>query len=188
MRDAVTDELMEQWRGGDPNALQQLLPLLYDELHRIACYQLRGERSDHTFQPTALLHEAYLRLSGIRPSEIQDRSHFIALATRLMRRVLVDHARAHSAVKRQGGVRITLSDALDLPAEPEVDLLGVDEALTRLAKLDEQQAQVVELRFFGGLSIPEISSALKISASTVKRDWTTARAWLRRELTRAEES
>jgi RNA polymerase sigma factor (TIGR02999 family) len=188
MPDAVTDELIEQWRGGDSNALQQLLPLLYDELHRVARHQLRGERPDHTFQPTALLHEAYLRLAGVRPAEIQNRSHFIALASRLMRQVLVDHARAHLAVKRQGGVRIPLSEALDLPAEPEVDLLGVDEALTRLAQLDEQQAQVVELRFFGGLSIPETCSALKISASTVKRDWSTARAWLRRELKRAEES
>jgi RNA polymerase sigma factor (TIGR02999 family) len=188
MRDAVTDELIEQWRGGDADALQQLLPLLYDELHRVARHQLRGERSDHTFQPTSLLHEAYLRLAGMKPSEIQDRGHFIALASRLMRQLLVDHARAHLAVKRQGGVRIPLSDALELPAEQEVDLLGVDEALTRLAQLDEQQARVVELRFFGGLSIPETCSALNISASTVKRDWATARAWLRRELNRAEES
>ncbi len=188
MTAAVTDELIGKWRAGDPKALQQLLPLIYQELHRIARRHLQEERSDHTLQPTALVHEAYLRLVGMRNSDIQDHCHFVALASRLMRQVLIDHARAHLAAKRQGGIRITLSEALDLPAKPELDLLAVDEALERLSHLDQQQAHVVELRFFGGLSIPETSTALKISSATVKRDWTTARAWLKRELQRADES
>lgn len=147
MTAAVTDELIGKWRAGDPKALQQLLPLIYQELHRIARRHLQEERSDHTLQPTALVHEAYLRLVGMRNSDIQDHCHFVALASRLMRQVLIDHARAHLAAKRQGGIRITLSEALDLPAKPELDLLAVDEALERLSHLDQQQAHVVELRF-----------------------------------------
>jgi len=177
-----TTELIVRWRGGDAQALQDLLPLIYEELHRIARRSLQGERANHTLQTTALVHEAYLRMSGIAGTDVQDRCHFVALASRLMRQVLVDHARAHLAAKRQGGLRVNLSEAMDVPDQPEADLLGVNDALTRLATLDEQQAQIVELRFFGGLSIPEISTALSISAATVRREWDSARAWLGREL------
>jgi RNA polymerase sigma factor (TIGR02999 family) len=185
LADPSVDELITQWRAGDTAALQALLPLIYEELRRIASRHLRAERANHTLQTTALIHEAYLRLVGGEGAEIRDRCHFVALASRLMRQVLVDHARGRLAAKRDGGIRVTMSDALDLSADPEVDLLAIDDALTRLADLDPQQGQVVELRFFGGLSIVETSQALNVSAATVKRDWTTARAWLRRELQRA---
>jgi RNA polymerase sigma factor (TIGR02999 family) len=186
LSDHSTDELIAKWRAGDAAALQALLPLIYDELRRVASRHLRAERVDHTLQTTALIHEAYLRLVGGEGAEIQDHCHFVALASRLMRQVLVDHARGRLAAKRQGGIKVTLSEALELSAQPEVDLLAVDDALNRLSQLDHQQAQVVELRFFGGLSIVETSQALSVSEATVKRDWTTARAWLRRELLRAE--
>lgn len=186
MSDPSTDELIAKWRAGDRAALQALLPLIYEELRRVASKQLRAERANHTLQTTALIHEAYLRLVGGEGAEIHDHCHFVALASRLMRQVLVDHARGRLAAKRQGGIKVTMSEALDLSAQPELDLLAVDDALTRLSQLDPQQAQVVELRFFGGLSIVETSQALSVSAATVKRDWTTARAWLRRELQRAE--
>ncbi len=185
MADRSTDELILKWRAGDPQALRDLLPLIYEELRRAARRHLRAERANHTLQTTALIHEAYLRLAGGHDVVIQDHCHFVALASRLMRQVLVDHARGRSAAKRDGGVRVTMSEALDLSARSEVDVIAVDDALTRLAHLDPQQARVVELRFFGGLSIAETSDALSVSAATVKRDWTTARAWLRRELQRA---
>jgi RNA polymerase sigma factor (TIGR02999 family) len=181
-------ELIIKWRGGDPSALQELLPLVYQELHRIARRRLRSERENHTLQTTALIHEAYLRLSGVDGADVQDRCHFVALAARLMRQVLVDHARNHLAVKRQGGIRVDFSEAMDTANPPEVDLLGVNDALTRLAKLDEQQAQIVELRFFGGMSIPETSAALNLSTATVRREWDSARAWLRRELQSSSET
>jgi RNA polymerase sigma factor (TIGR02999 family) len=181
-----TDELIAKWRAGDADALQSLLPLIYEQLHRIASRHLRAERANHTLQTTALIHEAYLRLVGSESPEVRDHCHFTALASRLMRQVLVDHARARLTSKRQGGIRVTMSEALELGTQTDVDLLAVDDALNRLSELDPQQAQVVELRFFGGLSIVETSESLKVSAATVKRDWTTARAWLRRELQRAE--
>lgn len=184
LADRSTNELITKWRSGDAAALETLLPLIYEELRRVARRHLRGERPGHTFQTTALIHEAYLRLVGGEGSEIRDRCHFVALASRLMRQVLVDHARARLTTKRQGGVRVTLSEAADLTVDSETDLLAIDDALERLSHLDPQQAHVVELRFFGGLSIVETSEALSVSAATVKRDWTTARAWLRRELQR----
>jgi RNA polymerase sigma factor (TIGR02999 family) len=183
-----TDELIAKWRAGDMDALQALLPLIYEQLHRIASRHLSAERANHTLQTTALIHEAYLRLAGSESAEVRDHCHFTALASRLMRQVLVDHARGRLASKRQGGLRVTMSEALNLTAQPDVDLLAVDDALSRLALLDPQQARVVELRFFGGLSIVETSAALSVSAATIKRDWTTARAWLRRELLRADGS
>ena len=186
MSDRSTDELIAKWRAGDADALQALLPLIYEELRRIASKHLRAERTNHTLQTTALIHEAYLRLVGGEGAEINDHCHFVALASRLMRQVLVDHARGRLAAKRQGGIKVTMSEALQLTTRSEVDLLAVDEALSRLAHLDSQQARVVELRFFGGLSIVETSEVLRVSTATVKRDWTTARAWLRRELQRAE--
>jgi RNA polymerase sigma factor (TIGR02999 family) len=166
--------------------LQDLLPLVYEELRRVAHHQLRAERPEHTLQTTALIHEAYLRLRGGGQAEIHDHCHFVALASRLMRQVLVDHARSRSAVKRQGGLKITMNEAVAISDQLEIDVLAVDDALNRLGDLDPQQARVVELRFFGGLSILETSEALRISAATVKREWSTARAWLRRELGRDE--
>jgi RNA polymerase sigma factor (TIGR02999 family) len=188
LSDRSTDELIAKWRAGDADALQRLLPLIYEELRRVASKHLRAERADHTLQTTALIHEAYLRLVGGEGAQINDHCHFVALASRLMRQVLVDHARARLAAKRQGGIKVTLSEALDVSEQKEVDLLAIDDALGRLAQFDPQQAQVVELRFFGGLSIVETSQAMSVSSATVKRDWTTARAWLRRELERAAES
>jgi RNA polymerase sigma factor (TIGR02999 family) len=178
--DRLSQDLIARWRGGDAQALKDLLPLVYKQLHRIARQHLRKQRANHTLQTTALIHEAYLRFAGAEGASVQDRSHFMALASRMMRQVLVDHARGRVAAKRQGGVRVTLSEAAGVA--DEVDVLGIDEALTRLSQFDEQQARVVELRFFGGLSIQETADSLHISESTVKRDWTLARMWLSREL------
>jgi RNA polymerase sigma factor (TIGR02999 family) len=178
-------ELIVKWRAGDDDALNDLLPLIYEELRGVARKHLRGQRADHTLQTTALIHEAYLRLAGGAAGSVQDHQHFVALASRIMRQVLVDHARNHLAAKRQGGLRVTLSEAANLPYESELDVVAVDEALTRLSELDARQVRVVELRFFGGLSIPETAEALHISVATVKRDWTMARTWLSRELRHA---
>lgn len=147
---------------------------------------LRGERSDHTLQTTALIHEAYLRLMDQGAAEVRDRCHFVALTSHLMRQILVDHARARLAKKRDGGYRVTLGEAVAVTDPGEIDVLAVDEALSRLAALDLQQARVVELRYFGGLSIRETSEVLGVSEATVKRDWTTARAWLHREIESAQ--
>jgi RNA polymerase sigma factor (TIGR02999 family) len=182
MEDQFAQELISRWRAGDEQALKDLLPRVYDELRRVARKHLRGQRADHTLQATALIHEAYLRLAGSADANVRDHHHFVALASRVMRQVLVDHARGRLAAKRKGGLRVTLSEAADVANRSEVDVLGVNEALTRLAELDEQQARVVELRFFGGLSIQETADVLHISESTVKRDWTMARTWLSREL------
>lgn len=161
----------------------ELFTLLYDELRRIAAAALRRERAEHTLQPTALVHEVYVRLSGTSPGQWQDRAHFIAMAARAMRRVLVDHARARNAVKRgQGGILVSL-DGIDVPAATSAaDLVVLDATLERLAALDERQARIVELRFFGGLTVEETAAVLEISPRTVKREWQMARAWLQREL------
>ena len=178
-----------RWRQGDADALNALLPLVYDEMRRLAGSYLRNEGAGHTLQPTALAHEAYIRLLDQRQVSWQNRAHFMGLAAQAMRRILVDHARRRDAQKRGGGaMRVTLEVAdaagealstgppLDVPAEE------LDQALDRLAALDERQARVVELRFFTGLSIEEAAEALEVSPATVKRDWTLARAWLHREL------
>ena len=176
-------ELFRLWRSGDEEALHRLLPLVYEELRRVARRHLQGERPGHTLQTTALIHEAYLRLIDQGAAEARDHSHFVALTSHLMRQILVDHARARLAKKRDGGCRVTLAEDLAVAAQPgEIDVLAVDEALNRLAGLDVQQARVVELRYFGGLSIRETSEALGVSEATVKRDWATARAWLHREI------
>jgi RNA polymerase sigma factor (TIGR02999 family) len=180
MEEQAPHDLIARWRAGDEQALKDLLPMVYDELRRVARNHLRSQRADHTLQTTALIHEAYLRFAGAEGAGVQDRNHFMALASRMMRQVLIDHARGRVAAKRQGGVRVTLSEAADVA--DEIDVLGIDEALTRLSEFDEQQARVVELRFFGGLSIQETADVLQISQSTVKRDWTMARTWLSREL------
>jgi RNA polymerase sigma factor (TIGR02999 family) len=167
-----------RWRQGDESALNALLPLVYDEMRRLAGSYLRNEGSGHTLQPTALAHEAYIRLLDQRQVSWQNRAHFMGLAAQAMRRILVDHARRRDAQKRGGGaVRVTLEDA-DAAGEALASALPLD----RLAKLDERQARVVELRFFTGLSIEETGEALGVSPATVKRDWTLARAWLHREL------
>jgi len=186
LEDQSPHDLIVRWRAGDEQALKDLLPLIYEELRRVARKHLRSQRANHTLQTTALIHEAYLRLAGAAGASVQDHNHFVAVASRTMRHVLVDHARGRLAAKRQGGVRVTLSEAADVADRSEVDVLGVDEALTRLFEFDEQQARVVELRFFGGLSIQETAEAMRISVSTVKRDWTMARTWLSRELQHVE--
>ena len=182
--------LLVQWSGGDAKALERLVPLVYGELKRIASNQLRRERPEHTMAPTALVHELYLRLIDQRGATWENRIHFYSLAAQLMRRILVDHARARNADKRGGSVtRISIDDALegDWP-RPEgedpgaADVLAVDQALERLTQVDPDQGRIVELRFFAGLSVEETAHVLKRSPRTVKREWRLARAWLYREL------
>jgi RNA polymerase sigma factor (TIGR02999 family) len=174
--------LLTQWRSGDEEALQALVPLVYQELRRIAQHHLRQERSDHTLQGTALVHEAYLRLMKQGPADIENRAHFLAVASRLMRQILVDHARGRRAAKRGGGLKLGLDNVVALQEGQNVDLIGLDSALNELARLDPQQSRIVEMRFFGGLSIEETAEIIGISRTTVKREWATARAWLRREM------
>jgi RNA polymerase sigma-70 factor (ECF subfamily) len=177
-------ELLKAWGEGDREALDRLVPLVYAELKRRAGAQLARERGSHTLQPTALVHEAFLRLVDQRSARWQNRAQFFAVAAQLMRRILVDHARARAADKRGGdAVRISLDDAGETPVSPETDVLFVHQALERLAEQDERQARVVELRYFGGLSNGEAAAVLGVSEITVKRDWAMARAWLYRELT-----
>ena len=182
----VTDTFL-RWRSGDVSALDDLLPRVYDELRSLADAYMRRERAGHTLQPTALVHEAFLRLLRLPPGSVQNRMHFFALAAQAMRRILADHARRHRAAKRGGGaVRVPLElvegGAPAAPAGDDVAADDLDAALDDLAKLDERQARVVELRFFGGLSIEETAEVLSVSSATVKRDWLVARAWLHREL------
>src|SRR5258707_7949190 len=176
-------ELLGRWRGGEREALDALMPLVYSELRRIAHHYLQNERSGHTLQSTALVHEAYVRLIDQNFPQWQNRAHFFAVAAQLMRQILVDYARSHGAAKRGGSVcKIALDDAEEVPQPRDVDVVALDEALKILAEMDEQQSRVVELKFFAGLSIEDTSEVLGISSSTVKRDWITARAWLYREL------
>jgi RNA polymerase sigma factor (TIGR02999 family) len=177
-------KLLFRWREGDPGALQQLIPLVYDELRRLARHYLSQERTDHTLQSTALVHEAYLRLAGENPPEWQNRAHFFGIAANIMRRILVEHARGRGAAKRGGNVcHLTIDETIAFPQQPNLDLLELDRALSELAELDEQQSRIVELRFFAGLTIEDTSEVLGISPATVKRDWITARAWLYRAMT-----
>jgi len=179
-------ELLVRWRSGDKAALDSLMPLVYTELRRIANRYLQGERSDHTLQSTALVHEAYVRMTGQALPQWQNRAHFFAVAAQLMRQILVDHARSHRASKRGGDVyKLALEDAEEQPKVLDFDIVALDDALKSLALMDEQQSRVVELKFFGGLSVDDTADVLGVSASTVKRDWTTARAWLFRELNRS---
>jgi len=177
-------ELLVRWRAGDRNALEKLVPLLYKELRDIAHYHLQRERPGHTLQSAALVHEAYLRLADQRPFEAENRAHFLAVASRLMRQILVDYARSHAAAKRGADLRVELDAALILAQERNAEVIAIDEALSRLIQKDEQQGQIVEMRFFGGLSIEEIGDVLGISRSTVKREWNVAKAWLSREMRR----
>lgn len=177
-------ELLERWRQGDEQALQQLVPLVYNELRRLAHYYLQAERSDHTLQSTALVHEAYLRMLGAQAVP-QNRGHFIAIACRLMRQILVDYARGRAASKRDGGYKITLDNVDAMAVSSDAELLSLDAALNELSGIDERQAKIVEMKFFGGLSAPEIAEALEISRATVDRDWATARIWLHRQMSRS---
>jgi len=177
-------QLLLDWRQGDEEALEKLLPLVYGELRRLAGSYLRNERADHTLQPTALVHEAYLRLVNQDQVEWQNRAHFIGMAARIMRNILVDHARQHRALKRGGALqKIPLDEALGIVTQDHnVDLVDLDDALAQLTKRDARQGQIVELRFFGGLRNKEIAVAMDLSESTVKREWEHARAWLFRKL------
>jgi RNA polymerase sigma factor (TIGR02999 family) len=178
-------ELLVRWRGGDPKALESLIPLVYAELCKLARGYLRRERPNHTLQSAALVHEAYVRLAGTTSPDWQNRTHFFGVAARLMREILVEHARGRGAAKRGGAVsQIAFNEALGIPQHKDTDLVRLDDALRRLAELDERQCRIVELRFFAGLSIEDTSEALGISAATVSREWTTARLWLRREVAR----
>lgn len=179
-------QLLQGWRAGDDKALEMLLPVVYKELRRLAHYQLRQERSDHTLQSAALVNEAYLRLVGINAPKWESRTHFFAIAAQLMRQILVDYARRHRAGKRGAGQAALPIEAADMVARgKDVDVVALDDALKALAEIDPRKAQVVELRFFGGLNFDETAEVLKISAVTVSRDWSTARAWLHRAMSRA---
>lgn len=176
-------ELLLNWGQGDQKAREELIPLVYAELRRIARRYIWQERPDHTLQSGALVHEAYLRLLHEKTPQWQNRAHFFGVAAQLMRHILVDHARSRLAAKRGAGARrLTLDPKISLPQKREVDLVELDDALTKLATLDAQQSRVIELRFFGGLSIEETAVVLGVSPATVKREWATARAWLQREM------
>ena len=179
--------LLLAWNRGEPDALDALLPLVYEELRRLAAHYMKGERSGHTLQATALVNEAYLRLIEVQQVRWQNRAHFFAMAARLMRRILVDAARARAYQKRGGGASLlSLDEALVVPTEPGDDLVALDDALTALAAIDRRKSQVVEMRFFGGLSLDETAETLHVSRDTVKRDWNMAKLWLLRELRGAE--
>jgi RNA polymerase sigma factor (TIGR02999 family) len=182
-------ELLERWAVGDDEAFRALMPLVYDELRRLAAFYLRHERADHTLQPTALVNEAYLRLAGIRAMQLRNRSHFYGAAAQVMRRVLVDHARQHRAQKRGGSTSLVpLEDAADLPLETAVDVVALHEALEALERFAPDKGRVVELRYFGGLSVEEVADYLDVAPITVKRHWAFARAWLLKELDKASTS
>jgi len=181
-------ELLTRWSSGDTSAREALVPLVYNELRRIARRCLTGQRSDHTLQPTALVHEAYLRLVRYDSIDWRDRAHFFALAAQIMRQILVDHARKQTAAKRGGNaVTLVVNEASAVAKQTSLDLLALDDALKQLASLDPRQSQIVELRFFGGLSIEETAQAVNISPATIKREWATARLWLLHEMNNGAE-
>ena len=178
-------QLLVRWRDGDRKALDSLMPIVYSELRGMAHSYLQRERSDHTLQSTALVHEAYVRLIGQKLPEWQNRAHFFGVAARLMRQILVEYARGHQAAKRGGNAcKVTIEEGSLMAQQADLDVVILDEALQDLAKLDEQQSRIVELRFFGGLSIDDTSEVLGISPATVSREWSTARIWLHREISR----
>ncbi|HSP16794.1 MAG TPA: sigma-70 family RNA polymerase sigma factor [Thermoanaerobaculia bacterium] len=182
---SVTD-LLIAWSNGRREALDELTPLVYEELRRIARRQMKRERAGATLQTTALIHEAYLKLVDQRHAQWRDRAHFFAVASQLMRRIAVDYARARLAGKRGGGlIQVSLDDVAAAGGDRDDELLAIDEALSRLEKLDPQQSRVVELRFFGGLTVEETAAAMSISPATVKREWSSAKAWLYHEVSRA---
>jgi len=181
--------MLKRLSAGDQEAVNKLVPVLYDELRRLAAYYLRKERSDHTLQATALVHEAYVRLVDQREVEWKNRNHFFGVAAQLMRRVLLDHARKHQAAKRGGPLpKVKLDDAVAMCEENAAELVALDGLLTRLSTIDPQQTRVVELRFFGGMSVEETAEVLNISPATVKREWAMAKAWFAREMSRPSRS
>jgi RNA polymerase sigma factor (TIGR02999 family) len=180
-------QMLRAWGDGDREALDRLIPLVYDELRRQAARYLRRERPGHTLQTTALINEAYLRLVDQRVVRWQNRAHFYAIAASLMRRILLDHARKDQALKRGGSaVKLPLDEAVVMAGGRDVNLVALDEALTRLALMDERQSRVVELKYFGGLTTEEAAEVLGVSPATVRHDWGLAKAWLRREISRGE--
>jgi RNA polymerase sigma factor (TIGR02999 family) len=182
-------QMLTCWGGGDREVLDKLIPIVYEELRRQAARYLRRERPGNTLQTTGLVHETYLRLVDQKHVQWQNRAHFFGIAAHLMRRILVDHVRMRTAVKRGGfDLKLPLDEAVAASKEREIDLVTLDEALTRLAEIDEQQSRIVELRFFGGLSVEETADVLGVSERTVKRDWQVAKLWLRREIARSEAS
>ena len=176
--------LLQAWRAGDASAGERLLPIVYAELHRRAAAAMRREDPGHTLQPTALVNEAYMRLVGQRQADWQNRSQFYGIAAQLMRRILIDHAREHLAAKRGGGARQVTLSGVEAPADSDdaVEILALHDAIEKLATLDQRQARIVELRYFAGLSVEEAAEALEISPATVKREWATAKLWLRRQM------
>ena len=175
--------ILRAWSGGDREAVDDLIPLVYDELHKVAAQYLRKQRPDHTLQPTALVNEAYLKLIDISNVSWEDRAHFFAVASQTMRHVLVDHARGRNREKRGGGAqKVSLDEAVSFADNQEVDLLALDEAMRALAEIDDQQSRIVELRFFGGLTVEETAVVLRISPATVKREWRIAKAWLHKRM------
>jgi RNA polymerase sigma factor (TIGR02999 family) len=182
-------ELLVAWSNGDQAALEKLTPLVYNELHRLARRYMRQERPGHMLQTSALVNEAYLRLIDWKNVQWQNRAHFFGVSAQLMRRILVDFARSRDYAKRGGAARqVTLDEAAGVPAQSGADLVALDQALDDLARLDERQSKVVEMRFFGGLKLEEIAEVLKVSVGTVRRDWSLARAWLHKELSQAREN
>jgi RNA polymerase sigma factor (TIGR02999 family) len=175
--------LLQAWGGGDDQALQRLVPLVYEELHAAARRYMARERPGHTLQTTALIHETYLRLVDVRRVKWQNRAHFFAMCAQLMRRILIDFSRSRAYKKRGGGAaQVNFDEALAVTAEPDIDLLAIDEALNRLAAVDPRKSRVVELRFFGGLGVKETAEVMKVSTDTVTRDWKLAKVWLLRDL------
>ena len=175
-------QLLVKWRNGDKSALDEMTPVLYEELRRLARHFLARERSDHTLQPTALVHEAYLRLIDQHAVDWRNRAHFLAMAATMMRRILINHAHAHNAAKRGGAVEVVpLDEAFGL-ADPRIDLLHLNTSLEKLSGMDAQQGRVVELRYFGGLTVEETAEVMGISTATVKREWSTARLWLMQQM------
>jgi RNA polymerase sigma-70 factor (ECF subfamily) len=184
--DAAQDvsRLLRAWSRGDSGALERLTPIVYGELRRLARRHLRGERNGHSLQATALVNEAYVRLTDFTQVEWQNRAHFFAVSAQVMRRILVDHARRRNAKRGRGHAHVSLDEAVVVAPEPSLDLVALDDALQALARVDARKAQVVEMRFFGGLSVEESAEVLEVSPVTVMRDWRAAKAWLHREVTR----
>ncbi len=177
-------KLLKDWSGGDSTALDRLIPLVYEELHRLAHQHMRRERAGHMLQTSALINEAYLRLADQSEMAFENRAHFFGIAARLMRQILVDEARKRSSAKRGGGaIQVSLAEVTTVAQEQATNVVALDDALRNLERLDARQGEIVELRFFGGLSIDETAEVLKVSSGTVMRDWTFARAWLRNEMT-----
>jgi RNA polymerase sigma factor (TIGR02999 family) len=184
--DTDVSALLRAWSGGDRDALQALMPIVYEELHRLARHYMRRERAGHSLQASALVNEAYMRLADYRRMQWQDRAHFFAVSAQVMRRILVDHARRHNITRGRGVQHVSLDDVAVIGSgeDAETDLVALDEALIGLTRIDPRKAQIVEMRFFGGLSVEEIGEVLKVSTGTVKREWRAAKAWLYQELTR----